>query len=81
MNYYTIFTNYLHICLQEDIFQMVSAGNTSIEDDVRAIMMKLIKKSIQLQYSGCGKKVNGVGKEPFKTTETFKAMERKSIFN
>ncbi|KAK9873527.1 hypothetical protein WA026_022939 [Henosepilachna vigintioctopunctata] len=46
-----------------EIFQMVSAGCTKYEDDVHKIMEKMINKEVQLQYSGCGRKVKGVGKK------------------
>lgn len=58
---------------------MASAGSNKCEDDVTMILSKIIKKSVQLEYSGCGKKIKGVGKKSFKDTETFKIMERKSI--
>lgn len=54
---------------------MITAGSTDCETDVQNIMAKLIKKSIQLQYSGCGKKIKGIGKKSFKETESFKIME------
>ncbi|KAK9880083.1 hypothetical protein WA026_008599 [Henosepilachna vigintioctopunctata] len=59
-----------------EIFQMVSAGCTKYEDDVHKIMEKMINKEVQLQYSGCGRKVKGVGKKSFKETETYQIMEK-----
>ncbi|XP_074106384.1 uncharacterized protein LOC141532109 [Cotesia typhae] len=59
-----------------DIFKMVTAGSIDCDNDVQSIMKKLIKKDIQLLYSGCGKKVKGIGKKSFKETETFKELEK-----
>lgn len=59
-----------------EIFQMITAGSTTCEEDVQKILGKLLKKEIQLQYSGSGKKTKGVGKKPFKDTETYKEMEK-----
>ncbi|XP_074108872.1 uncharacterized protein LOC141533745 [Cotesia typhae] len=58
-----------------DVFQMITAGSTNCENDINQIMGKLIKKNVQLLYSGCGKKIKGVGKKSFKDTESFKIME------
>lgn len=63
--------------LQIDVFQMITAGSTNCENDINQIMGKLIKKNVQLLYSGCGKKIKGVGKKSFKETESFKIMEGK----
>ncbi|XP_057324044.1 uncharacterized protein LOC130666793 isoform X1 [Microplitis mediator] len=59
-----------------DIFQMVSAGCNKCEDDVYKIMWKIIKKEVQLQYSGAGKLIKSLRKKSFKETETFNALER-----
>ncbi|KAK9888625.1 hypothetical protein WA026_000853 [Henosepilachna vigintioctopunctata] len=64
-----------------EIFQMVSAGCTKYEDDVHKIMEKMINKEVQLQYSGCGRKVKGVGKKSFKETETYQIMESRLMLN
>ena len=58
---------------------MVTAGCTKCVEDVHKIMGKLIKKDIQLQYSGCGKIIKGFGKYPFNATDTFKLIESKCI--
>ncbi|XP_044733325.1 uncharacterized protein LOC123295928 [Chrysoperla carnea] len=59
-----------------DIFKMVTAGSIDCDNDVQSIMKKLIKKDVQLLYSGCGKKIKGIGKKSFKETQTFKEMEK-----
>ncbi|XP_057335751.1 uncharacterized protein LOC130674443 [Microplitis mediator] len=59
-----------------DIFQTVSAGCNKCEDDVYKIMGKIIKKEVQLQYSGAGKLIKGLRKKSFKETETFNALDR-----
>ncbi|XP_074096319.1 uncharacterized protein LOC141525658 [Cotesia typhae] len=59
-----------------EIFQMVAAGCTKYEDDIYKIMEKMIKKEVQLKYSGCGKKIKGVGKLSFRETETYQIMEK-----
>ncbi|KAH0557654.1 hypothetical protein KQX54_009756 [Cotesia glomerata] len=45
-----------------EIFQMISAGCSKYEDDIYKIMEKMIKKEVQLKYSGCGRRSKGVGK-------------------
>ncbi|XP_074114273.1 uncharacterized protein LOC141537281 [Cotesia typhae] len=59
-----------------EIFQMVAAGCTKYEDDIYKIMKKMIKKEVQLKYSGCGRKIKGVGKLSFRETETYQIMEK-----
>lgn len=58
---------------------MVTVGCTTKEHDVAAIVSKIIKKVVQLEYSATGKKTKGVGKNSFKDTETFKIMDSKLI--
>lgn len=60
---------------------MVSAGCRKYEEDIHKIMEKMIKKEVQLQYSGCGRKIKGVGKKSFKGTETYKILESKLILS
>lgn len=60
---------------------MVSAGCTKYEDDVHKMMEKVVEKEVQLQYSGCGRKIKGVGKKSFRETETYQIMESKLMLN
>lgn len=57
--------------------QLATAGSDSYEKDVQSIISKIIKKSVQVEYSGAGRKVKGEGKRSFRDTQTYQCMTGK----
>ena len=49
-------------------------GEESYETAVNKILKAILRKSVQLHYSACGKKKHGVGKLNFSETQVFKCM-------
>lgn len=54
---------------------MITRGSDNPQKDVQIIIGKVIKKNVQLHYSGAGRIVKGKSKKSFKNTQTYKYME------
>ena len=53
------------LILGEDTFQNVTAK----------VLKELLSKAVQLLYSGCGRKINGIGKGNFSSIHTYTCMK------
>ncbi|XP_015119817.1 uncharacterized protein LOC107043033 [Diachasma alloeum] len=51
-----------------------TSGSTDPSTDVKILLGLLITKTVQLEYSGAGRRVRGVGKKNFSATFTYKCM-------
>lgn len=49
-------------------------GARDLKESVSKILSAYIVKSVQLQYSGCGRKIKGEGKRDFSATHAFACM-------
>lgn len=76
VNYFILYYLNTHLLynLQKDVFRVATVGSNNYINDVAAIIKKIITKDVQLKYSGCGRKVQEVGKRSFQNTRVFKFM-------
>nr|XP_011312899.1 PREDICTED: uncharacterized protein LOC105272447 [Fopius arisanus] len=51
-----------------------TSGSTDHAADIKTILSLLIAKAVQLEHSGAGRKVHGMGKKNFSATWTYKCM-------
>ncbi|KAK0074772.1 hypothetical protein PV326_012187 [Microctonus aethiopoides] len=58
----------------KEIFHMLTIGFNNYIHDIQMIIKKLIKKDVQLLYSGTGRKIRGQGKKSFQETESYKCL-------
>ncbi|CAG5108221.1 Protein of unknown function [Cotesia congregata] len=53
------------------MFNAWTCGGCDYDKDIKKIMTELLKKEIQILYSGVGRVTKDVGKENFSATEVF----------
>ncbi|XP_044578924.1 uncharacterized protein LOC123261395 [Cotesia glomerata] len=58
----------------KQIYHLLTVGSNDFKRDVQTIIGKLISKVVQLDYSGTGRKIKGVGKKSFQDTQSYKCM-------
>ncbi|XP_057335753.1 uncharacterized protein LOC130674445 [Microplitis mediator] len=58
-----------------NLIRVCTFGQIKVVDCVHKIFPAILKKEVELNYSGTGKKTRGVGKLNFSSTNTFKCME------
>ena len=65
----------IFLCTQVVLMTKLTLGENSFQNRASKILKALLTKNFQLLYSGCGRKVKGVGKENFSSTNTYKCMQ------
>ncbi|XP_057341795.1 uncharacterized protein LOC130678546 [Microplitis mediator] len=56
-------------------FKIITAGFKEYEKDIKTIIASIIKKTVQLEYSGTGRQMRGVGKKNFSATSVYQCLK------
>lgn len=57
------------------LYRACVCGETKINECISKMMMETISKTVELEYSGAGKKFKGVGKLDFSSTNTYGCLK------
>ncbi|XP_044729491.1 uncharacterized protein LOC123292843 [Chrysoperla carnea] len=57
------------------LYKIITRGELKIMSAIKKIMEVTMEKTVELEYSGTGRTVNGLGKKNFSNTATYKCLD------